>query len=169
MANQENTSPLSPSLNSSLIPMSSSLHPSSSSSSVSPPKLSQKLPVSSSYSLSPLPSSSFLVPLPTASFSSSIHPLTSSSSSLYPLPSSLCSLPSLSPTGGRKGRVCCGVCGKSFYDKGKVSKSSTHPELNFFLTVLVQLLRNQTSTLMFIRKRLVKILFMKQNFLSSAQ
>lgn len=107
MAKQENTSSLSPSLNSSLIPTSSSLHPSVSS---SPPKTSQKLKSSSSFSLSPLP---------TSSFSSSLHPLPSCSSSLRPLPSSLCSLPSLSPAGGRKGRVCCGVCGKSFYDKGR--------------------------------------------------
>lgn len=118
IAKQENTSSLSPSLNSSVIPTSSSLHPSVSS---SPPKTSQKLQSSSSYSLSPLPpfSSSFLCPLPTSSFSSSVHPLPSCSSSLRPLPSSLCSLPSLSPAGGRKGRVCCGVCGKSFYDKGR--------------------------------------------------
>lgn len=115
MAKQENTCSLSPS---SLIPTSSPLHPSISS---SPQKISQKLQSSSSYSLNSLPSfsSSFLCPLPTSSFSSSLHPLPSSSSSLRPLPSSLCSLPSLSPAGGRKGRVCCGVCGKSFYDKGR--------------------------------------------------
>lgn len=64
-----------------------------------------------SYSLSPLPafSSSFLSPPPTSCFSSSLHPL----------PSSLCSLPPVLPAGTRKGRVCCGVCGKSFYDKGE--------------------------------------------------
>ncbi len=130
MAKQENTSSLSPSLNSSFIPTSSSLHPSISS---SPPKISQKLQGSSSYSLNPLPSfsssfsSSFLCPLPTSSFSSSLHPLPSSSSSLRPLPSSLCSLQSLSPTGGRKGRVCCGVCGKSFYDKGRNVVVSVSP------------------------------------------
>lgn len=67
-----------------------SLHPSVSS---SPPKISHK-----SFSLNPLPSSP---------------------PSLRPLPSSLCSLSSFSPAGGRKGRVCCGVCGKSFYDKGR--------------------------------------------------
>ncbi|XP_042257743.1 zinc finger protein basonuclin-2-like, partial [Thunnus maccoyii] len=54
MAKQENTSPLSPSLNSSLIPTSSSsLHRSISSSSSSPPKISQKLHGSSSSSLHP--------------------------------------------------------------------------------------------------------------------
>lgn len=65
---------------------------------------------SSSYSLSPLPafSSSFLCP-PSSCFSSSLHPL----------PSPLCSLPPVLPAGTRKGRVCCGVCGKSFYDKGE--------------------------------------------------
>lgn len=117
-AKPENTSWLSPSLNSTLKPTSFSLHPSVSS---SPAKTSQKLQSSSSCSLSPLPalSSSFLCPLPTSSFSSFLNPLPSSSSSLYPLPSSLCSLPSLSPAGSRKGRVSCGVCGKSFYDKGE--------------------------------------------------
>lgn len=49
---------------------------------------------------SPRAAPSFLCPLPP-----------SSSSSL------LCPAPSASP-GGRKGRVCCGLCGKSFYDKG---------------------------------------------------
>lgn len=105
---RENTSSSPPSLRSSLLPTSSS-----------PPKISRKLHDSSSFSLSPLPSfsSSFLCPLPTSSFSSSLHPLpSSSSSSLRSLPSSLCSLSS--PAGSRKGRVCCGVCGKSFYDKG---------------------------------------------------
>ncbi len=89
--------------------------------SFSSPPISQRLQDSSSYSCNPLPSfsSSFLCPPPTSSFSSSLHPLPYSSSSLHPLPSSLCSLPSLSPAGGRKGRVCCGVCGKSFYDKGR--------------------------------------------------
>lgn len=68
-------------------------------------------PKTSSYSLSPLPafSSSFLCPPPTSCFSSSLHPLRSS----------LCPLPPVSPAGTRKGRVCCGVCGKSFYDKGQ--------------------------------------------------
>lgn len=118
MAEQENTSSPSPSLSSSLIPTASSLHPSISS---SPPKISQKLHGSSSYSLNPLPSfsTSFLCPLPTSSISSSLHPLPSSSSSLCSVPSSIGSLSSPSPTGGRKGRVCCGVCGKSFYDKGR--------------------------------------------------
>lgn len=79
------------------------------SSSLSPPFNSSL--TSSSYSLSPLPafSSSFLPPPPTSCFSSSLHPL----------PSSLCSLPPVLPAGTRKGRVCCGVCGKSFYDKGQ--------------------------------------------------
>uniref|UniRef100_A0A3Q1GK98 Zinc finger protein basonuclin-2-like n=1 Tax=Acanthochromis polyacanthus TaxID=80966 RepID=A0A3Q1GK98_9TELE len=109
---------------------SSSLYPPISSSSSSPLKISQKMR-SPPPSLQPLPSfsSSFLCPLPTSTFSSSLHPLPSSSSSLLPLPSSLCSLPSPSPAGGRKGRVCCGVCGKSFYDKGRaagVSVPSTH-------------------------------------------
>lgn len=105
-ANQQNPSSHSPSSN-------CSLHPSISS---SPQKISHK-----SFSLNPLPSfsSSFLCPLPTSSFSSSLHPLPSSPPSLRPLPSSLCSLSSFSPAGGRKGRVCCGVCGKSFYDKGR--------------------------------------------------
>ncbi|XP_059210464.1 zinc finger protein basonuclin-2-like [Centropristis striata] len=133
---QENTSSISPSLNSSLIPTSSPLYPSISSSS---PKISQKLPGPSSYSLNPLPSfsSSFLCPLTTSSFSSSLHPLSSSSSSLRPLPSSLCSLPSLSPAGGRKGRVCCGVCGKSFYDKGtlKIHYNAVHLKIKHRCTV----------------------------------
>lgn len=125
-AKPENTSWLSPSLNSTLKPTSFSLHPSVSS---SPAKTSQKLQSSSSCSLSPLPalSSSFLCPLPTSSFSSFLNPLPSSSSSLYPLPSSLCSVPSLSPAGSRKGRVSCGVCGKSFYDKGEPN-SNIHLE-----------------------------------------
>lgn len=116
-AKPENTSWLSPSLNSTLNPTSFLLHPSVS----SPAKTSQKLQSSSSCSLSPLPalSSSFLCPLPTSSFSPFLNPLLAVSSSLYPLPSSLCSLPSVSPAGSRKGRVCCGVCGKSFYDKGE--------------------------------------------------
>lgn len=79
------------------------------SSSLSPPFNSSL--ASSSYSLSPLPafSSSFLPPPPTSCFSSSLHPL----------PSSLRSLPPVLPAGTRKGRVCCSVCGKSFYDKGQ--------------------------------------------------
>lgn len=130
IAKEENTSSLSPSLNSSLILTSSSFHSSIYSSSSSPPKISQKLQGSSSYPLNPLPSfsSSFLCPLPTTSFSSPLHPLPSSSSSLRPIPSSLCSLPSPLLVGSRKGRVCCGVCGKSFYDKGRnvvVSVSSS--------------------------------------------
>lgn len=96
LANQEKTSVLSSSLNSSFIPTPSSLYVSFSS---SPMKSSQELQSSSS----------FLRPLSAASFPSSLHPL----------PSSLCSLSSFSPA-GRKGRVCCGVCGKSFYDKGKI-------------------------------------------------
>ncbi|XP_070849819.1 zinc finger protein basonuclin-2 [Chaetodon trifascialis] len=126
MAKQESTSSLFPSMNSSLIPTSSSLHPSISSS--SPPKISQALQDFTSYPLSPLPSASFLCPLPTAS----------SSSSLHPLPSSLCSLPSLSPAGGRKGRVCCGVCGKSFYDKGtlKIHYNAVHLKIKHRCTVV---------------------------------
>uniref|UniRef100_A0A8P4KFD0 C2H2-type domain-containing protein n=1 Tax=Dicentrarchus labrax TaxID=13489 RepID=A0A8P4KFD0_DICLA len=127
VAKQEYTSSLSPSLNSSLIASSSSRHPSVSS---SPQKMSQKIQSSSSYSLNPLPSfsSSFLCPLPTSS---------SFSSSLHPLPSSLCSLPSLSPAGGRKGRVCCGVCGKSFYDKGtlKIHYNAVHLKIKHRCTV----------------------------------
>ncbi|XP_076580934.1 zinc finger protein basonuclin-2 [Chaetodon auriga] len=136
MAEQESTSSLFPSMKSSLTPSSSSLRPSISSS--SPPKISQKLQDSTSYPLSPLPSTSFLCPLPTASFSSSIQSLPSpSSSSLHPLPSSLCSLPSLSPAGGRKGRVCCGVCGKSFYDKGtlKIHYNAVHLKIKHRCTV----------------------------------
>ncbi|KAI3375822.1 hypothetical protein L3Q82_003750 [Scortum barcoo] len=136
VAKQENTSSLSPPLTSSFIPTSYSLRPSVS---TSPPKISQKLQGSSSYSLSPLPSffSSFLCPLPSSSFSSSLHPLPTPSSSLHPLPSSICSLTSLSPTGGRKGRVCCGVCGKSFYDKGtlKIHYNAVHLKIKHRCTV----------------------------------
>lgn len=109
-AEGENTSSCIPSLNSSLIPssVSSSLH--SPICSTSPPKSSQKVQGSSSSFLNPVPSfpSSYLCPLSSSSFASS----------LPPLPSSLCSLSSPSGAAGRKGRVCCGVCGKSFYDKG---------------------------------------------------
>ncbi|XP_071316036.1 zinc finger protein basonuclin-2-like [Trachinotus anak] len=136
MAKQENTSSLSPSLNSSFNPMSSSLHPLISS---SPPKICQKVQGSSPSSFHPLPSfsSSFLCPLPASSFSSSLHPLPSSSSSLHPLPSTPCSLPSPSPSGGRKGRVCCGVCGKSFYDKGtlKIHYNAVHLKIKHRCTV----------------------------------
>ncbi|CAK6979714.1 zinc finger protein basonuclin-2-like isoform X2 [Scomber scombrus] len=135
---QENPSPLSPSLNSSLMPVSSSssssssLHQSFSSSSSSPPKISQKLQgSSSSSSFHPLPSfsSSFLCSLPTSS--------TSFPSSLHPLPSSLCSLSSPSSAGSRKGRVCCGVCGKSFYDKGtlKIHYNAVHLKIKHRCTV----------------------------------
>ncbi|XP_069544639.1 zinc finger protein basonuclin-2-like [Brachyistius frenatus] len=103
-----------------------SLYPPISSSSSSPVKVSQKLPGS----VHPLPSfsSSFLCPPPTASFSSSLRPL----------PSSLCSLPSPPPpAGGRKGRVCCGVCGKSFYDKGtlKIHYNAVHLKIKHRCTV----------------------------------
>lgn len=110
--------PPSLSLSSSCTSAPPSLHTSS-----SPPKISQKILDPVSYSVNPLPSfsSSFHSPHTTPSFSSSLHPLPSSPpSSLHPLPFSLCSLPSLAPAGGRKGRVCCGVCGKSFYDKGRI-------------------------------------------------
>ncbi|XP_074555120.1 zinc finger protein basonuclin-2 [Halichoeres trimaculatus] len=95
---------------------------------------------SSSRSLSPLPSfsSSFFPTLPTSSFSSSsFHPLPSTPSSLHPLPTSLCTLPSLSSAGGRKGRVCCGVCGKSFYDKGtlKIHYNAVHLKIKHHCTV----------------------------------
>uniref|UniRef100_A0AAQ4QLH8 Zinc finger protein basonuclin-2 n=1 Tax=Gasterosteus aculeatus aculeatus TaxID=481459 RepID=A0AAQ4QLH8_GASAC len=128
LAKQEDTSSISPSLSSPLAPSSSSsLHRSFSSSSSSPLRIPPKLHGSSSFAFKSLPSfsSSFLCPLPNASFPSSLRPLASSSSSLCPLPSSLCSLPSVSPAGVRKGRVCCGVCGKSFYDKGK-NVSASH-------------------------------------------
>ncbi|XP_065806356.1 zinc finger protein basonuclin-2 [Labrus bergylta] len=95
--------------------------------SVSSPKFTQKYPGSSS--LSPLPSfsSSFLCSLPTSSFSPSLHPP----------PSPLCTLPSLSPAGSRKGRVCCGVCGKSFYDKGtlKIHYNAVHVKIKHRCTV----------------------------------
>ncbi|CAJ1085700.1 zinc finger protein basonuclin-2-like [Xyrichtys novacula] len=127
-----NISSLSPPFNPSLI-------------SVSPPLTSsplnnpQRLQRSSSHSPSPLPSftSSFFSALPTTSFSSSLCPLPSAPSSLHPLPSSLCTLPSLSPAGGRKGRVCCGVCGKSFYDKGtlKIHYNAVHLKIKHRCTV----------------------------------
>ncbi|KAK5893089.1 hypothetical protein CgunFtcFv8_005996 [Champsocephalus gunnari] len=124
LANQENTSSLSPPSNSPFVPAASIPSP--------PPR-------SSSYSLNPLPSfsSSFLCPLPTSSFSSSLHALHSSSSSPRHLPLSLCSLTSLSPAGGRKGRVCCGVCGKSFYDKGtlKIHYNAVHLKIKHRCTV----------------------------------
>lgn len=114
----ENVSPLSPTLNSSLIHSPSPQYPPIFSSTSFSRKSSERLQDSSSASLHPLPSysSSFLCPSPTPPFSSSIHPL----------PSSICSLPS-SPAGGRKGRVCCGVCGKSFYDKGEKAVVSVSP------------------------------------------
>lgn len=76
----------------------------------SPSQTSQIFQTSSSYPLSPLSpfSTSFLCPLPVPSFSACRRPLPLS-----------CSLPSLTPAGGRKGRVTCSICGKSFYDKGK--------------------------------------------------
>ncbi|XP_060888024.1 zinc finger protein basonuclin-2-like [Labrus mixtus] len=95
--------------------------------SVPSPKFTQKYPGSSS--LSPLPSfsSSFLCSLPTSSFPPSLHPP----------PSPLCTLPSLSPAGSRKGRVCCGVCGKSFYDKGtlKIHYNAVHLKIKHRCTV----------------------------------
>ncbi|GLD69456.1 zinc finger protein basonuclin-2-like protein, partial [Lates japonicus] len=140
LAKQENTTSVSPPLNNSFIPTSSSPHPSiSSTSSASPPKIYQKLQGSSPTSFHPLPSfsSSFLCPLPTSSFSSTLHGLPPSSSSLHPLPSSPCSLPSTSTAGGRKGRVCCGVCGKSFYDKGtlKIHYNAVHLKIKHRCTV----------------------------------
>ncbi|XP_021167441.2 zinc finger protein basonuclin-2-like [Fundulus heteroclitus] len=78
-------------------------------------------------------SSSFIRPL----HSSSLHPLTSASSSLHSLPPSLCAFPSLPPEGGRKGRVSCGVCGKSFYDKGtlKIHYNAVHLKIKHRCTV----------------------------------
>lgn len=89
------------------------LHPSVS---CSPIKTSQKMQKHSYHTVTPLPpfSSSFLCRPPIATLSSP-----SLASSVLPLPSPLHSHPSLPPVGGRKGRVCCGVCGKSFYDKGR--------------------------------------------------
>lgn len=116
LIHQEKTASLSSSFNFSFFP--SSLYPpitSSSSYHLQHPQKSQTLPSFSSSFQRPLHSS----------FSS---PLTLPCSSLHPLPSSLCSLPSLFPAGGRKGRVSCGVCGKSFYDKGEQRISSM---LNF--------------------------------------
>ncbi|XP_077963562.1 zinc finger protein basonuclin-2 [Gasterosteus aculeatus] len=140
LAKQEDTSSISPSLSSPLAPSSSSsLHRSFSSSSSSPLRIPPKLHGSSSFAFKSLPSfsSSFLCPLPNASFPSSLRPLASSSSSLCPLPSSLCSLPSVSPAGVRKGRVCCGVCGKSFYDKGtlKIHYNAVHLKIKHRCTV----------------------------------
>ncbi|XP_025761710.1 zinc finger protein basonuclin-2 [Oreochromis niloticus] len=129
---------LSPTLNSSTIISSSSIYSPISPASSSPLKISQKVPGSHSSSLHPLPSfsSSFLCPLPTASLSSSLHPPPSSSTTLHPLPSTLCSVPS-SAAGGRKGRVCCGVCGKSFYDKGtlKIHYNAVHLKIKHRCTV----------------------------------
>ncbi|XP_067381089.1 zinc finger protein basonuclin-2 [Channa argus] len=128
MTKQENGS-LSPSLNSSLMHSSSSFYSPMSFSSSPLLKSSQKLQDISSSSFHPLPSfsSSFLCPPPRSPFSSS----------LPPLPSSLCSLPSPSLTGGRKGRVCCGVCGKSFYDKGtlKIHYNAVHLKIKHRCTV----------------------------------
>ncbi|XP_034535231.1 zinc finger protein basonuclin-2-like [Notolabrus celidotus] len=137
VSKRENTSSLPPSLNSSLVSISPPpLTPSVPSSSL---KNSQKLQSLSSHSLSPLPSfsSSFFSALPTSSFPSSLHPLPSTPPSLHPLPTSLCTLPSLSPAGGRKGRVCCGVCGKSFYDKGtlKIHYNAVHLKIKHRCTV----------------------------------
>lgn len=119
-ANQDSASSAFPPLNSAPIPASALLHPSVS---CSPIKTSQKIQRHSYRSLTHLPpfSSSFLCRPPVSTLSSPSH-----ASSLLPLPSSLCSHSSLPPIGGRKGRVCCGVCGKSFYDKGRdfVSSSS---------------------------------------------
>lgn len=117
-ANQDSASSAFPPLNSSPIPASASLHPSVS---CSPNNTSQKIQRHSYRSLTPLPpfSSSSLC-RPPVSILSSAH-----ASSLLPLPSSLCSHSSLPPIGGRKGRVCCGVCGKSFYDKGREFVSSS--------------------------------------------
>ncbi|KAM3590550.1 uncharacterized protein V6R79_011680 [Siganus canaliculatus] len=131
---EKSYSPPTPPPTSSFLPSLSSS--SSSSSSFTPLQTSQKWRSSSSFSSGPLPSfsSSFLC----SSFSSSsLHPPPSSSSPLHPLPSSLCSLSSLSPAGGRKGRVCCGVCGKSFYDKGtlKIHYNAVHLKIKHRCTV----------------------------------
>nr|XP_046237600.1 zinc finger protein basonuclin-2-like [Scatophagus argus] len=138
-ATQEATFARPSSSNSLLISTSSALHPSFSPC-YSPLKISRKLQGSSSSSslhLLPSFSSSFLCPIPSSTFSSSLRPLSSSSSSLCPLPSSLCSLPSFPPAGGRKGRVCCGVCGKSFYDKGtlKIHYNAVHLKIKHRCTV----------------------------------
>ncbi|KAM8898545.1 zinc finger protein basonuclin-2 isoform 2-T2 [Spinachia spinachia] len=139
-AKREDTCLLSPSLSSPLALASfSSLHRSLSSSSSSPPRNPQKLHSSSSFPFKSLPSfsSSFLCPLPNSTFPSSLRPLASPSSPLCPLPSSLCSLPSVSPAGVRKGRVCCAICGKSFYDKGtlKIHYNAVHLKIKHRCTV----------------------------------
>ncbi|XP_013884504.1 zinc finger protein basonuclin-2 [Austrofundulus limnaeus] len=95
-------------------------------------------------SMQPLPSfsSSFHGSLHTSSFAPPMHPhpssSSSSSSSLHPLPSSLCSFPSLSLGGCRKGRVSCGVCGKSFYDKGtlKIHYNAVHLKIKHRCTIV---------------------------------
>lgn len=112
-ANQESASSAFHPLNCALIPASAPLNPSVS---CSPIKTSQKMQKHSYHTLTPLPpfSSSFLCRPMISTLSSP-----SLASSLLPLPSPLCSHSSLPPVGGRKGRVCCGVCGKSFYDKGR--------------------------------------------------
>ncbi|XP_058481665.1 zinc finger protein basonuclin-2-like isoform X1 [Solea solea] len=112
----------------SFIPVSSSFCPFISSSASSPPRIYPRLQSSSPSCFHPLPSfsSSFLCPSPAISFSSSLHPL----------PPSPCSLPS-SPAGSRKGRVYCGVCGKSFYDKGtlKIHYNAVHLKIKHRCTV----------------------------------
>ncbi|XP_014866883.1 PREDICTED: zinc finger protein basonuclin-2-like [Poecilia mexicana] len=125
---QEKTASFSSSFNFSLPPSSLMCSPvPSSSSSSSSSRLPQTLPSFSS---------SFLRPL--HSFSSPLLPVTSPCSSLHPLPSSLCSFPSLLAAGGRKGRVSCGVCGKSFYDKGtlKIHYNAVHLKIKHRCTVL---------------------------------
>lgn len=109
-ANQESASSALRPLNSALIPASAPLHSTVSCSNI---KTSRKMQKHSYHTLTPLPpfSSSFLCRslIPSLSLPSPVPSL---------LPSPLCSNSSLPPVGGRKGRVCCGVCGKSFYDKG---------------------------------------------------
>ncbi|XP_034020955.1 zinc finger protein basonuclin-1 [Thalassophryne amazonica] len=130
MTKEETSSSLFPSLNATLLLPSTALNP-------SPPSASQ-MSLATSSSSYPLPSfsSSFLCPLSTTSSPSAQYPLSSSSSpSVHRLPSSICSLPS--PAGGRKGRVCCGVCGKSFYDKGtlKIHYNAVHLKIKHRCTV----------------------------------
>ncbi|XP_070404625.1 zinc finger protein basonuclin-2 [Nothobranchius furzeri] len=129
MTKQEKPSPLPSPINSSLTPsfpyppLSSSCRLQNSQKFRGPP-----------LSLPSLPSfSSCLCPPGSSSFPS----LPASSASLRPVPSSLCTLPSLSPAGGRKGRVCCGVCGKSFYDKGtlKIHYNAVHLKIKHGCTI----------------------------------
>ncbi|MEQ2252764.1 hypothetical protein ILYODFUR_025231 [Ilyodon furcidens] len=122
---QEKTASFCSSFNFSFLPSSLLYSPNlpSSSSHLQHPQKSQTLPSFSSSFLRPLHSSSFSPP-PT------LH--------LHPLPSSLCTFPSLPPAGGQKGRVSCGVCGKSFYDKGtlKIHYNAVHLKIKHHCTVV---------------------------------